>query len=62
MFEDLSIEKGPKVLILPGYFMLRRLILAVIVVVFKEFFWMQIFLKSMSITIALIILGEAKYF
>ncbi len=62
VFEDLAIEKGPKLLILPSYFMFRRLILSVIVVVFKEFLWMQIFLKAMSIIAAVIILGENKYF
>ena len=62
MFEELSMEKGPKVLIYPCYFMFRRLLLAIIVVIFKEFLWMQIFLNAMSIIIAVVILGEADYF
>ena len=62
MFEELSMEKGPKVLIYPCYFMFRRLLLAIIVVIFKKFLWMQIFLNTMSIIIAVVILGEADYF
>ena len=49
-------------LIQPFYFMFRRLLMAVIVVVFRNFLWMQIFLKAMSIVAAVIIIGEADYF
>lgn len=62
MFEELSFNKGPGVLIHPFYFMFRRLLMAVIVVVFRNFLWMQIFLKAMSIITAVIIIGEADYF
>jgi hypothetical protein len=58
MFEELSLEKGPYVLIWPCYFLVRRLLLAIIVVIFKDFLWMQIFLCSMSIITAIIIIGE----
>jgi hypothetical protein len=61
-FDELTFNKGPGVLIFPFYFMFRRLLMAVIVVVFKNFFWMQIFLKMMSIITAVIIIGEADYF
>ena len=61
-FEELSFDKGPSVLIHPFYFMFRRLLMAVIVVVFRNFLWMQIFLKTMSIITAVIIIGEADYF
>ena len=49
-------------LIHPFYFMFRRLLMAIIVVVFRNFLWMQIFLKAMSIVAAVIIIGEADYF
>lgn len=62
MFEELSFNKGPGVLIYPFYFMFRRLLMAIIVVVFNNFLWMQIFLKVMSIITAVIIIGEAEYF
>jgi hypothetical protein len=58
MFEELSLEQGPYVLIWPCYFLVRRLLLAIIVVIFKDFLWMQIFLCSMSIITAIIIIGE----
>ena len=58
MFEELSLEKGPYVLIWPCYFLLRRMLMAVIVVIFRNFLWMQIFLCSFSITTAMIIIGE----
>ncbi len=62
LFEGLSLDRGPYVLIYPFYFMIRRLLLAIIVVLFRNFLWMQIFLKSMSIITAIIMLGEANYF
>ena len=58
MFEELSLEHGPYVLIWPCYFLLRRLLMAFIVVIFRNFLWMQIFLCSMSIITAIIIIGE----
>ena len=58
MFEELSLQKGPYVLIWPCYFLLRRLLMAFIVVIFRNFLWMQIFLCSMSIITAIIIIGE----
>ena len=61
-FEGLSLDNGPYVLIYPFYFMLRRLLLALIVVIFRKFLWMQIFLKTYSIIAAVIMLGEANYF
>jgi hypothetical protein len=36
--------------------------MAVILVVFRKFLWMQIFLKTMSIVTAAILIGEADYF
>ena len=49
-------------LIHPFYFMLRRLLMALIVVIFRNFLWMQLFLKAMSIVAAVILIGEADYF
>ena len=56
MDEDLSF------LTYPCYFMLRRFLIAIIVVVFRNFLWLQIFLKAMSIVTAVILIGEANYF
>ncbi len=58
MFEELSLDNGPYVLIWPCYFLLRRLLMAVIVIIFRKFLWMQIFLCSISIITAIIIIGE----
>jgi len=58
MFEELSLDNGPYTLIWPCYFLLRRLLMAIIVVIFRSFFWMQVFLCSMSIITAIIIIGE----
>jgi hypothetical protein len=58
MFEELSLANGPYVLIWPCYFLLRRLLMAIIVIIFRKFLWMQIFLCSMSIITAIIIIGE----
>ena len=62
MFGELSLDNGPYVLIWPLYFMLRRLLMALIVVIFRNFLWMQIFLCAMTIVTAVIIIGESNYF
>jgi hypothetical protein len=58
MFEELSLASGPYVLIWPCYFLLRRLLMAIIVVIFRKFLCVQIFLCSISIITAIIIIGE----
>ena len=60
--EGISLDKDLSFLAYPCYFMLRRLLMAVILVVFRKFLWMQIFLKAMSIVTAVILIGEADYF
>jgi hypothetical protein len=55
--DEISLDHGPKVLILPFYFMLRRLMMALIIVIFRNFLWMQLFLKAMSIVTAVILIG-----
>ena len=62
MFEELSLANGPYVLIWPCYFLLRRLLMAIIVIIFRKFLWMQIFLCSISIITAIIIIGDQNYF
>jgi hypothetical protein len=62
LFEELSMEYGPIVLIHPCFFMLRRLIMAVIVVIFRNFFWMQLFLTAISNIAAVILIGYADFF
>jgi hypothetical protein len=42
--------------------MLRRFLMAVMLVVFRKFLWMQIFLKAMTIVTAVILIGESNYF
>ena len=61
-FEETSMDKDLSFLTYACYFMLRRLLMAIIVVVLRKFLWMQIFLKAMSIVTAVIIIGEANYF
>ena len=61
-FEGKSMDEDLSFLTYPCFFMLRRFLMAIIVVVFRNFLWMQIFLKAMSIVTAVILIGEAKYF
>jgi hypothetical protein len=58
IFEELSLANGPYVLIWPCYFLLRRFLMAINVIIFRKFLWMQIFLCSISIITAIIIIGE----
>jgi hypothetical protein len=60
--EGISLDEDLSFLTYPCYFMLRRFLMAVIIVVFRKFLWMQIFLKAMSIVTAIILIGKANYF
>jgi hypothetical protein len=60
--EEISFDKDLSFLAYPCYFMLRRFFMAVMLVVFQKFLWMQIFLKAMSVVTAVILIGEANYF
>ena len=62
LLEGISLDKDLKFLIYPCYFMLRRFFMAIVLVVFRKFLWMQIFFKAMSIVTAIILIGEANYF
>ena len=62
LFEDLDMEKGPIILIHPIYFMLRRFIMALIVVVFRNILIWQIFLKTFTVVTAVIINGWVNGF
>jgi hypothetical protein len=62
LLEGISLDKDLRFLTYPCYFMLRRFLMAVMLVVFRKFLWMQIFLKTMSIMTAVILIGEADYF
>jgi hypothetical protein len=60
--EGISFDEDLSFLIYPCYFMMRRFFMAVLLVVFQKFLWMQIFLKAMTILTAVILIGEANYF
>jgi hypothetical protein len=60
--EGISFDEDLSFLTYPCYFMLRRFFMAVMLVVFRNFLWMQIFLKAMTIVTAVILIGEANYF
>ena len=60
--EGISLDEDLSFLTYPCYFMLRRFLMAVMLVVFRKFLWMQIFLKAMTIVTAVILIGEANYF
>ena len=56
LFDGLWIEKGPKVLFKPIFFMLRRILLAVTVVTLKNQFYLQIIFTVIPITISIAII------
>ena len=62
VFGELRMDKGHNVLLQPFYFLLRRLLMAIVAVVFRNFLWMQIFLTAMTIVAAVILIGEADFF
>lgn len=57
IFEDLRTDYGPVSLIHPMYFLFRRFLMALIVVVEREHLIFQIMLKAFSIIAAVIISG-----
>ena len=57
LFEGLDVTKGPVILIHLIFFMLRRLILALIVVTMKDVLAFQIVLQTFSILIAVTIIS-----
>jgi hypothetical protein len=50
-------RKGPIVIIHPIYFLLRRFLMAVLVVYLRESLITQIFVKAMSIIVAVNLIG-----
>jgi len=61
IFEDLKIEVGPISLMHPIYFLFRRFLMAVIVVVFRNHLIFQVMLKAFSIIAAVIITGAIPF-
>ena len=61
-YSDLHLSKGPEVLVWPFYFLIRRLLMAVIVVLFRNHLIWQIMLMTINVIIAVIILGENNPF
>jgi hypothetical protein len=56
-FENLNLKKGPIVLSYPFYFLFRRLLLAFIVVKFREHLFFQILLTVLSVIVGIILNG-----
>ena len=61
IFEDLRGDASAISLLHPMYFLLRRFLMAVIVVVFRDRLIFQIMLKAFSIIAAVIISGEIQF-
>lgn len=62
-FAELDLRKGPIVMLHPIYFLLRRLLMASLVVFVRGYLIGQIFVKAMTIVGAVIMVGhlEALY-
>jgi hypothetical protein len=60
--EELSTTRGPTVLLYPGFFIVRRLLLAVAVVQISDLISIQLFITAMSIIAAVILTGHVKPF
>jgi hypothetical protein len=61
IFEDLRIDAGSISLMHPMYFLLRRFLMAVIVVVLRNHLIFQVMLKAFSIIAAVIIAGAIPF-
>lgn len=62
LYVGLNLERGPKVLLWPFYFMIRRLLLGIAVVFARDCLSGQIFLVAFNIVIAVILIGELDPF
>jgi hypothetical protein len=61
-FEDLKLEEGPKVLMHNNWFMMRRLLMAVICVFTPKLFFVQFAVFAWSSIINVVIVGQIKVF
>ena len=61
IFEDLRTDSGRISLLHPMFFLIRRFLMAVIVVVLRNHLIFQVMLKAFSIIAAVIISGEISY-
>lgn len=57
-FEDLNLKNGPIVMLQPVYFLLRRFLMAYIVVFYREHLFFQILFKALSIVAGVILVGH----
>ena len=57
-YSDISISKGPKVLIWPFFFLIRRLLLALVMVVCNETLILQVMTMVGQVVAAVILLGH----
>ena len=62
LFEGLDVTKGPVILVYLIFFMLRRLILALIVVTMKDVLAIQICLQTFSVMIAVALISYADVY
>lgn len=61
-FDELSIKKGPIVLLHPLYFLIRRFIMATMVVFLREYLFAQILIKALSIIFACYLISYVEAF
>jgi hypothetical protein len=59
-FEELDMRKGPIVIVHPIYFLLRRFLMAALVVYFRDSLISQVFFKAMSIIVAVNLIGNVQ--
>lgn len=61
IFEDLRTDAGAISLIHPLYFLFRRFLMAMIVVVVRDHLYLQVMLKAFSVVAAVIISGAVPF-
>ena len=62
LYDQINLEEGPKVLLLPLFFLLRRLMLAISVVILNQVLIWQIMLMALQIIVSVIIIGNVRPF
>ena len=62
LYDEVNLEEGPKVLLQPLFFLLRRMLLAIAVVIFDQVLIWQIMLMALQIVASVIIIGNVKPF
>ena len=62
LYDEVNLEEGPKVLLQPLFFLLRRMLLAIAVVIFDKVLIWQIMLMALQIVASVIIIGNVRPF